>query len=128
MNFWFLSRQIMNYFRKLFRLTLIICFIISSISIQSNQVSAIEANKGKELFIQNCAGCHLNGGNIIRRGKTLKLKQLQKNGLDNSEAIAKIAREGIGIMSGYKELLGEGGDKIVSDWILEQAQKAWTQG
>ena len=83
---------------------------------------------GAELFDLNCAGCHPNGGNIIRRGKTLKLKALEKQGINNAEAIAAIARTGIGQMSGYAEALGEGNDVIVADWIWEQAQNAWIQG
>ena len=42
--------------------------------------------------------------------------------------IAKIAREGIGIMNGYQDVLQKDEDKIVAIWILDQAQKAWTQG
>ncbi|NBQ36890.1 MAG: cytochrome C6, partial [Synechococcus sp.] len=34
------------------------------------------AADGAALFEAHCVGCHLNGGNIIRRGKTLKLKAL----------------------------------------------------
>ncbi len=128
MNFSFFFKKFITYFQRDVRLCLVLGFISSLIIIQVDPVSAIEEITGKQLFIQNCAGCHINGGNIIRRGKTLKLKDLQKNGLDNPKAIAKIAREGIGSMSGYKELLGEGGDEIVGDWIWEQAQNAWTQG
>ncbi len=86
------------------------------------------SGKGAVLFGQHCAGCHLNGGNIIRRGKNLKLATLQRQGLDSKEAIANIARNGIGQMSGYSDKLGEGGDQLVAAWILEQAQNAWTQG
>ncbi|QNI74020.1 cytochrome c553 (cytochrome c6) [Synechococcus sp. NOUM97013] len=85
-------------------------------------------SSGAELFDLHCAGCHPNGGNIIRRGKTLKLKALEQQGINNAEAIAAIARTGIGQMSGYAEALGEGNDVIVADWIWEQAQKAWIQG
>ncbi len=86
---------------------------------------AIAEESGQDLFISHCAGCHVNGGNIIRRGKTLRLSALKRNGVDSQEEIAKIAREGIGIMSGYKNVLGEGGDKQVAIWIFEQAQNAW---
>ena len=82
---------------------------------------------GEKLFSMHCSGCHINGGNIIRRGKGLKLEALKRNGLDNQQAIAKIASEGIGRMSGYKDVLGEDGDQIVADWIWKQAQKAWVQ-
>ncbi len=93
-----------------------------------NYAMAEVVSPGEHLFIQNCAGCHINGGNIIRRQKTLKLSALKRNGIDNTESIARIAREGIGSMSGYKEVLGEGGDQIVANWIFSQAQKAWVQG
>ena len=84
--------------------------------------------EGAVLFGQHCAGCHVNGGNIIRRGKNLKLATLQRQGLDSTEAIANIARNGIGQMSGYSDKLGAGGDQLVAAWILKQAQNAWTQG
>ena len=83
---------------------------------------------GKELFTMHCSGCHIQGRNIIRRTKNLKLKALKRNGVDNQDAIARIAREGVGSMSGYEEVLGQGGDKLVAKWIWEQAQKAWVQG
>ena len=91
------------------------------------ELNAIEANLGENLFKQNCAGCHINGGNIIRRSKNLKISSLKRNGIDNPEAIAKIARQGIGIMSGYEDELGDNGDQIVANWVWEQAQKAWVQ-
>ena len=90
-------------------------------------LNAIEANLGQSLFKHNCAGCHINGGNIIRRSKNLKISSLKRNGIDNSEAIAKIARQGIGIMGGYEDKLGDNGDQIVANWVWEQAQKAWVQ-
>ena len=99
-------------------------FIILIISLTICPI-AIAEESGQDLFISHCAGCHVNGGNIIRRGKTLRLASLKRNGVDSQEEIAKIAREGIGIMSGYKKVLGEGGDKQVAIWIFEQAQNAW---
>ena len=91
------------------------------------QLNAIDADLGKNLFKNNCAGCHINGGNIMRRSKNLKISSLKHNGFDNPEAIAKVARQGIGIMDGYKDQLGDNGDIIVANWIWEQAQKAWVQ-
>ena len=91
------------------------------------ELNAVDEDLGKNLFKNNCAGCHINGGNIIRRSKNLKISSLKHNGIDNPEAIARIARQGIGIMDGYKEQLGDNGDQIVANWIWEQAQKAWVQ-
>ncbi len=103
----------------------IVIFLIFALPID---VLAIETISGQSLFIEHCSGCHINGGNIIRRGKTLKLAALKKRGLDNPEAIARVARNGIGSMSGYEEYLGKDGDKLLAEWIWAQAQNAWTQG
>ena len=80
---------------------------------------------GAELFSQHCAGCHLNGGNIIRRGKTLRLAALERQGLASPEAIAAIARNGVGQMSGYGAVLGDAGVEQVADWVWQQAQLGW---
>ena len=87
-----------------------------------------DASTGALLFQQHCAGCHINGGNVIRRGKTLKMKALERNDVASIEAIAQIAANGRGQMSGYADVLGEGGDKRVAEWVWQQAQNAWIQG
>ncbi len=92
------------------------------------QTYAFKENDGKEIFLNHCSGCHINGGNIIRRNKTLKIKDLKRNGINSEEAIAKIALEGIGSMSGYKDVLEENEDQIVAIWIWDQAQNAWVHG
>ena len=89
---------------------------------------ALNKNEGEKLFLDHCSGCHINGGNIVRRNKTLKIKDLRRNSLDSPELIAEVAREGIGIMSGYEKVLGEGGDKLVATWIWNQSQSAWVHG
>ncbi len=115
-------------FTRQFSKTITILILISLIFGFPITSWGTEASTGEDLFIQHCAGCHIKGGNIIRRNKTLKLSALQRNGLDNPEAIARIARKGIGIMNGYEENLGEGGDQLVANWIWNQAQNAWFQG
>ncbi|MCS5705840.1 MAG: c-type cytochrome [Cyanobacteriota bacterium] len=86
------------------------------------------AADGAQLFENHCVGCHINGGNIIRRGKTLKLAALQRNGIDGPEDIAAIAAGGIGQMSGYAEALGEGGPAAVGLWVWQQAEAGWPKG
>ena len=90
--------------------------------------SGLDASPGALLFDQHCAGCHINGGNIIRRGKNLKLKTLEHDEIATVTAIAAIAREGRGQMSGYANVLGTDGDQLVAEWVLMRAQNAWTQG
>ena len=100
-----------------------ICFFISL----PKELNALDADLGRDLFKNHCAGCHINGGNIIRRSKNLKISSLKRNGFDSPEAIAKVARKGIGTMDGYKDQLGKNGDQLVANWIWAQAQKAWVQ-
>ena len=79
-----------------------------------------------DLFEAHCVGCHVGGGNIIRRGRTLKLQALQRQGLDSAAAIAMVAAQGRGQMSGYRAALG--GDDAAEDvaaWVWEQAMQGW---
>ena len=116
-----------NVFIRVFSFLLISLFISTFITFPTKSY-ALNESEGEHIFLESCSGCHIKGGNIIRRNKTLKKKDLIRNGIETPEAIAKIAREGIGSMSGYKEVLGEKEDKKVANWIWEQSQKAWTQG
>ena len=117
-----------NFFLLKFRVFFIISFCCTFFYLSlPKDLNELEEDSGVNLFKHNCAGCHINGGNIIRRSKKLKISSLKRNGIDNPEAIAKIARQGIGIMSGYEDELGENGDQIVANWVWEQAQKAWVQ-
>ena len=120
----------LNLIKSFIKISSLLLLLVITITIFSLpfQVLGVENMKGKELFTQNCSGCHVKGGNIIRRGKTLKLSSLERNGISNPEAIAEIARNGVGIMSGYEEVLGEGGDQLVAEWIWEEAQNAWIHG
>jgi len=83
---------------------------------------------GARLFEATCAGCHPHGGNIIRRGSTLKLETLRRRGLDSQAAIATIAAAGLGQMSGYGAVLGDAGVESVADWVWQQALVGWPRG
>ena len=83
------------------------------------------AADGAQLFDTNCAGCHVQGGNIIRRGRTLKLAALERQGLASPEAIASVAAAGIGQMDGYAAVLGDGGAEAVAAYVWQQAQAGW---
>jgi len=80
---------------------------------------------GAVLFSQHCAGCHVNGGNVIRRGKTLRLAALRRAGLESGEDVARVASVGQGQMGGYGEVLGPGGAEAVGDWVWRQALADW---
>jgi cytochrome c6 len=80
---------------------------------------------GVQLFQNHCAGCHVNGGNILRRSKTLKLAALEANGITDPGAVATIAAQGRGQMSGYEAVLGDGGAEAVAAYVWAQAQAGW---
>ncbi|WP_231596467.1 c-type cytochrome [Synechococcus sp. CBW1108] len=83
---------------------------------------------GAELFSNHCAGCHVNGGNIIRRGQTLKLGALERHGLDGPAGILEIAVAGRGQMAGYGAVLGETGAEAVAAYVWQQALLDWPRG
>lgn len=86
---------------------------------------AMSQPSGASLFGQHCAGCHINGGNVIRRGKTLRLTALRRAGIDGAEDVARVASEGLGQMGGYGSILGPGGAEAVGDWVWQQALAEW---
>jgi cytochrome c6 len=81
---------------------------------------------GASLFEVHCAGCHVHGGNIIRRNKTLQLKALQKNQVDTVEAIAALITNGKGnLMSAYRDRLSATEITTLASYVLDQAEHDW---
>jgi cytochrome c6 len=87
-------------------------------------VKAATADAAK-LFEIQCAGCHVNGGNIIRRGKTLKLKALEKNGYSTIETISEIITNGKANMSAFGDRLSPEEIQALANYVLDQANKNW---
>jgi cytochrome c6 len=86
---------------------------------------AVDTINGAKLFEVNCAGCHINGGNIIRRGKNLKKKALKNNKMDSLDAIANIVTNGKNNMSAYQDRLSQQEIQDVAAYVLEQAENNW---
>ena len=84
-----------------------------------------EMARGAQLFEQHCSGCHVNGGNVIRRSKTLNRQDLLREGVKSAADVARIAAQGKGQMSGYGKVLGEGGPEAVGAWVWKQAELGW---
>ncbi|MBV6624379.1 MAG: c-type cytochrome [Rivularia sp. (in: Bacteria)] len=85
----------------------------------------VDKASGAKVFSANCAGCHINGGNIIRRGKNLKMRALKKYKMDSVEAISNIVTYGKNNMSAYKDRLSESEIQAVSTYVLKQAENNW---
>lgn len=91
----------------------------------TSPVLAADTANGAKLFAVHCVGCHVNGGNIIRRNKTLKLKALERNKVNTIDAIATLVANGKANMSAYKDRLTIAEIEDVSAYVLEQANKGW---
>jgi cytochrome c6 len=114
--------------RVLIRLTIAVLLLLPigwPLSAWGAVMLTMEPDRGQELFSAHCAGCHAGGGNIQRRGKTLRLAALERQQLASPEAIARIAAAGIGQMSGYAKVLGDDGAVAVGQWVWSQAQAGW---
>nr|WP_309236589.1 c-type cytochrome [Microcoleus sp. FACHB-672] len=109
--------------KKLLTAIMLVVFVLN-ITLSQPALAADIAN-GEQIFSLQCAGCHINGGNIIRRGKNLKQKALKQNGMDSIEAISSIVATGKNNMSAYKDRLSEQEIADVSAYVLEQAEKDW---
>ena len=99
--------------------------ILIAIAVLTNTHLAIADDLGETVFSANCVGCHVNGGNIIRRGKNLKSKALKRNHYDTSEAIVSLVTKGKGIMPAYSDRLTEEEIGAVSRYVLERAADNW---
>lgn len=121
----------LNNFKKILTLILLI-LTLAFVEVATNSQIAIADTAttpatatAAEVFSANCAGCHINGSNIIRRGKNLKQKALKKYGMDSIANISNLVTNGKGIMPAYKDRLSEQQIIDVSAYVLSQAETDW---
>ena len=116
----------MKILKFLFVIPVITLIIIFQTSLQNRFLMASDIRDGETIFKNVCAGCHVRGGSVVLKGsKSLKLSDLEKRGIADIDSIAKIANDGIGFMKGYKNKLKDGEDKVLAQWIIQNAQKGW---
>ena len=116
----------MKIFKYLLVIPVITLIIIFQTSLQNRYLMASDIRDGETIFRNVCAGCHVRGGSVVLKGsKSLKLSDLEKRAISDENSIAKIANEGIGFMKGYKHKLQEGEDKILAQWIIQNAKEGW---
>jgi len=116
----------MKIFKYLLVIPVITLIIVFQTSLQNRYLMASDIRDGETIFRNVCAGCHVRGGSVVLKGsKSLKLSDLEKRGIANEISIAKIANEGIGFMKGYKNKLKDGEDKVLAQWIIQNAEKGW---
>jgi len=116
----------MKIFKFLFVIPVITLIIIFQTSLQNRYLMASDIRDGETIFRNVCAGCHVRGRSVVLKGsKSLKLSDLEKRGIADVNSITKIANDGIGFMKGYKNKLKDGEDKVLAQWIIQNAEKGW---
>ena len=107
------------------KLVFILASAIAFIILVTPPALATSTTETATLFTNNCAGCHINGGNIVRRNKSLRSNALKKFGMDSTDAIAQLIKNGQYAMPAYKGRLTDSQIIDVSAYVLEQAEKGW---
>ncbi|QDL10483.1 cytochrome C6 [Brasilonema octagenarum UFV-E1] len=103
---------------------LLLTFIVLNLNFIPTALATDTVNAEK-IFSVQCAGCHINGSNIVRRGKNLKLKALKKYHMDSIEAISSIVTNGKNNMPAYEDRLSKQEIQDLSAYVLKQAEKGW---
>jgi cytochrome c6 len=111
--------------KKILQIIVIVMIVLLALPLLAMPGLSAELPNGAQLFEQNCAGCHVNGSNIIRRGKNLKQKAMTRNGYTSIETIVELVTNGKGNMSAYGDRLSSEEIQAISAYVFEQAQKDW---
>ena len=114
----------MKIFKFLFVTPVITLIIIFQTSFQNSYLMASDIRDGETIFRNVFAGSHVRGGSVVLKGsKSLKLSDLEKRGIADVNSITIIANDGIGFMKGYKNKLRDVEDKVLAQWIFQNAEK-----
>jgi len=75
---------------------------------------------GKKEFMEHCAVCHPNGGNIVNAKKPLDRKSLKANGVKSAkDIIGKIRNPGPGMTKFDEKTISDKEAKAIADYILK---------
>jgi cytochrome c6 len=107
------------------RVQSLIAIAFISLLLMTLPAQATNLELGQKVFEVQCIGCHENGGNIIRRGKTLKQAALKRNGYDSLEAVVDIVTNGKSNMSAYRDRISTEEIQAVSGFVLARASADW---
>ncbi|HIK43391.1 MAG TPA: c-type cytochrome [Leptolyngbyaceae cyanobacterium M65_K2018_010] len=86
---------------------------------------AADLAHGAQVFSNNCAACHVGGGNVVNAAKTLKQADLNQYGMASLEAITTQVTQGKAAMPAFKGRLTDEDIADVAAYVLSQAEKGW---
>jgi cytochrome c6 len=94
-------------------------FVVLVFFVSAAKAQTVNLDNGKAEFLENCAACHPDGGNIIDQRKTLSKRDRQKYGIRTAADIIKIMRKpGERMMRFDEEALSEAKAKKIAEYIL----------
>jgi|SRR5208337_5565696 len=78
------------------------------------------ASKGEALFMQHCAVCHPDGGNVVNPAKTLQKKTLEANGVKTvSDIVGKMRNPGPGMTKFNVKTIPDKDANEIAQYILK---------
>ncbi len=86
---------------------------------------AADLANGANIFANNCAACHLNGGNVINGQKTLKQDALKRYDMASIDAIKSQVANGKNAMPAFLGRLTNSQVEDVAAYVIEQAENGW---
>ncbi len=86
---------------------------------------AADLGHGSQVFANNCAACHIGGGNVVNGAKTLKQADLEKYEMASIEAISYQVANGKAAMPVFKGRLTDEDIADVAAYVLSQAEQGW---
>jgi len=106
-------------------LSLICVWLLWVSPVQAAPLTDSATATAAQLFETHCVGCHIGGGNIVRRGKNLKQRALQRHGVDSVAAIAELVTHGKGLMSAYGDRLTAEEIDLLAQYVWQRSQTNW---
>ncbi|NJK28326.1 MAG: c-type cytochrome [Coleofasciculaceae cyanobacterium SM2_3_26] len=111
-------------------LAIILLAVVTVVLFFANPAIAADAAAGKQIFNNACTQCHMGGGNVVIRNKTLKVDALEKYlanfGTEhNLDAIIYQVTNGKNAMPRFKGRLSTEQIENVAAYVLEQAEQGW---
>lgn len=86
---------------------------------------AADVAQGATVFTNNCAACHVGGGNVVNGAKTLKQDALEQYGMNSMEAIVTQVTNGKMAMPAFKGRLSDDQIESVAAYVLSQSEQGW---
>jgi cytochrome c6 len=90
---------------------------------------ASDISTGSKIFNDNCASCHLGGGNILISQKTLQKEALseylENYSTDSISAIIFQVKNGKNAMPAFRSKLSEQEILEVAAYVFQKSEKGW---